>query len=62
LRRLGRAGGAHQPCDVETRYRSALAAYVENVDEESQLMAALALGRKLLAEGQGLRRNLRTSS
>jgi PAS domain S-box-containing protein len=43
-----------ETANVETRYRSALAAYVENVDEESQLMAALALGRKLLAEGQGL--------
>jgi PAS domain S-box-containing protein len=43
-----------ETANVETRYRGALAAYVENVDEESQLMAALALGRKLLAEGQGL--------
>jgi hypothetical protein len=43
-----------ETADVETRYRSALAAYVKNVDEESQLMAALALGRKLLAEGQSL--------
>jgi hypothetical protein len=46
--------GPAETASVEIRYRSALAAYVENVDEESQLMAALALGRKPLAEGQSL--------
>jgi PAS domain S-box-containing protein len=46
--------GPAETASVEIRYRRALAAYVENVDEESQLMAALALGRKLLAEGQSL--------
>jgi hypothetical protein len=48
------AGLSPADADVETRDRSALAAYVENVDEESQLTAAIALGRKLFAEGRGL--------
>ena len=38
----------------ETRYRSALESYLEPTADETQLIAALELGRTALAEGVGL--------